>query len=68
MISLRTHQDWAPHSPDLNPLDSFSWGAAKNNVYSQKARDLGQLKAEVEAFAASVRVDTCKTVVQNFGV
>jgi len=28
-VSRRTENPWAPHSPDLNPIDFFLWGYAK---------------------------------------
>ena len=33
LVALGTDVEWAPHSPDLNPLDFWFWGAAKEAVY-----------------------------------
>ena len=61
LISLNTDHEWSPHSPDLNPLDFWFWGDAKNQksrefgdakniVYANKPVTLAQLKENVEAF------------------
>ena len=50
LISLNTDHEWSPHSPDLNPLDFWFWGDAKNVVYANKPVTLAQLKENVEAF------------------
>ena len=34
LVALGTAHDWASHSPDLNPLDYWFWGAAKGSVYT----------------------------------
>ena len=34
VISRRTDNPWAAHSPDLNPYDFFLWGYAKDNIYA----------------------------------
>ena len=39
-ISLETEFEWAPHSPDLNPLDFFFWGAAKSEIYKIRSKSL----------------------------
>ena len=57
-----------PHSPDLNPLDFFFWGAAKNEVYKISSEDLADLKKAVTSFARSVTVLECKKVIDNFAV
>ncbi|XP_076041907.1 histone-lysine N-methyltransferase SETMAR-like [Oratosquilla oratoria] len=44
VISFRTTHEWAPHSPDLNPLDFWFWGASKGEVYTNKPTTLDQLK------------------------
>ena len=33
VISLKEEVQWAPHSPDLSPLDFFLWGYLKKRVY-----------------------------------
>ena len=42
---------WPARSPDLNPLDYYVWGRAKNLVYTEEIRDLEHLKRKIdEAF------------------
>ena len=66
LISLNTDHEWSPHSPDLNPLDFWFWGDAKNVVYANKPVTLAQLKENVEAFTAAVTAGTCDNVGKNF--
>ena len=40
VISLKEEVQWAPHSPDLSPLDFFLWGYLKNRVYKRQAKDI----------------------------
>ena len=65
--SLQAELEWSLHSPDLAPLDFF-WGAAKAEVYKEKACSLRQLKQAVESFTQSVTTDTCRRVIENFAV
>ena len=60
--------EWSPHSPDLNPLDFFFWGALKNQVYENRPTSLADIKENVEKFTRDMDLDTCKRVVANFGV
>ena len=68
LIGKKLDIEWAPHSPDLNPLDFFFWGAAKNEVYKISSEDLADLKKAVTSFARSVTVLECKKVIDNFAV
>ena len=68
LISLNTDHEWAPHSPDLNPLDFWFWGAAKGKVYANRPQTLADLKQNVVAYAAEVTAETWKKVGQNFCV
>lgn len=47
-IGRRGTTDWPPRSCDLTPLDFGVWGIVKNNVFSQKPRDLEHLRAIIE--------------------
>ena len=66
IISRRTENPWAPHSPDLNPLDFFLWGYAKDNVFKSTPKNLEDLKASITSFVRRIPVDMCKRVVDNF--
>ena len=58
VISLKEEVQWAPHSPDLSPLDFFPWGYLKDRVYKDKPRTSEQLKraliAEVSAMPSEM--------------
>lgn len=47
VISLKEEVEWAPHSPDLSPLDFFLWGYLKARVYAEKPRTSEQLKRAI---------------------
>ena len=66
--SLQAQLESFLHSPDLEPLDFFFWGAAKAEVYKEKPHFLRQLKQAVEAFTWSVTTDTCCYENENFTV
>ena len=50
MLALKSLRgvSWAPHSPDLNPLDYFVWGYLKSLVYKPMPKDLSTLKERVK--------------------
>ena len=58
VISLKEEVQWAPHSPDLSPLDFFLRGYLKDRVYKDKPRTSEQLKraliAEVSAMLSEI--------------
>ena len=68
LVALGTAHDWAPHSPDLNPLDYCFWGAAKGSVYANCPATLDDLKQEVSDDLQAVPHETCRKDGQNFGV
>uniref|UniRef100_UPI00358F7504 uncharacterized protein isoform X2 n=1 Tax=Myxine glutinosa TaxID=7769 RepID=UPI00358F7504 len=68
LVALGTAHDWAPHSPDLNPLDYWFWGAAKGSVYVNHPATLDDLKQEVSGYLQAVPHETYRKVGQNFGV
>ena len=68
VISFRTQHIWAPHSPDLNPLDFFLWGYAKDNVYRHNPVTVQDLKQEITQFIRRIPEDICQRVVENFAV
>lgn len=43
-ISLKSAVEWAPHSPDLSPLDFFLWGFLKDCVYAGNPGSTQELK------------------------
>ena len=48
LVALGSDTEWAPHSPDLNPLDFWLWGAAKDSVYKFRPANVNLLKERVE--------------------
>ncbi|KAJ4442246.1 hypothetical protein ANN_12112 [Periplaneta americana] len=38
---------WSPYSPDLTPPDFFVWGFVKDIVYSQKPRNIDDLRVKI---------------------
>ena len=45
---------WALRSPDLTPMDFFTWGFIKVKVYQVKTNDLEQLKNRIFATAEQI--------------
>ncbi|GBM37564.1 hypothetical protein AVEN_227963-1 [Araneus ventricosus] len=45
---------WSPRSPDVAPLDFFSWGYVKNIVYQSPIRDTDELKSRITAATQTV--------------
>ena len=68
LIALGTTHEWAPHSPDLNPLDFWLWGAAKGCVFANKPKTLDQLKINISSYIRDVTPETSWKVGQNFAV
>ena len=68
VISRRTDHEWAPHSPDLNPLDFFLWGYAKDHVYANNPTTTQELKEAITTFVRGIPQDMCKRVINNFAV
>lgn len=46
-ISLKSAVPWAPHSPDLSPLDFFMWGYLKDRVYAGRPATTHELKTAI---------------------
>ena len=66
VVSRRTEVEWAPRSPDLNPLDFYLWGYLKGVVYRGKPATLHELKVAIETEIARIPLETCKAAVDNF--
>ena len=51
MLALKSIQgdEWAPHSPDLNPCDFFLWGYLKSKAYKPLPSNLDKLKGRIES-------------------
>ena len=61
LISRRSQafggRDWAPRSPDLNPLDYGIWGILKAKVYSPRPRTLFELRQRIDQEVAALGAD-----------
>ena len=66
MIALGTDTEWAPHSPDLTPLDFWFWGAAKDSVYTFRPDNLDNLKTRIIEYITQVPPATWRKVRDNF--
>ena len=54
VISHLMDRIWPPRSPDLSPLDYWFWGACLQELRRSPPRTIDELKATVEAYAASL--------------
>lgn len=67
-IGRRGDVEWAPRSPDLNPLDIFLWGYLKARVYRVKIRDIDHLRERIGEECALINgnVEMLRKVQDNF--
>jgi len=68
LVALGTDVEWAPHSPDLNPLDFWLWGAAKEAVYRFRPDNLDFLKQRVAEYLRQIPPETFRKVRDNFKI
>ena len=57
--------EWAPRSPDLNPLDFSIWGYLKRKVYREPIRDIGHLRERIAEECRNLPADMLHNVEQN---
>ena len=50
----------SPHSPELNPLNYWFWGACKHSVYRNKPGGLDEPCLSVEQYVYEVSADTAE--------
>ena len=61
IISNKCEFAWPAYSPDLNPCNFSVWGAAKDEVYSQKINNIEELKQKIiETFNRKFTPEMCK--------
>ncbi|KAF0307978.1 hypothetical protein FJT64_020762 [Amphibalanus amphitrite] len=67
-ITKGSEKQWAPHSPDLKPLDYWFWGACKDSdsVYHNKPGSLEELRLSVEQCVRVVPTGTAVRVSASF--
>ena len=68
VVSLKTNFEWAPYSPDLNPLDFFLWGHLKDVVYRETPATIEDLKDCISNHIRQIDADKdlCARVIRNF--
>lgn len=57
---------WPPRSPDLNPLDSYFWGFAKDAVYQEAPTTRENMMQRIIEACQSVTQETLQRVMRNF--
>lgn len=57
---------WPPNSPNLNPLDYYVWSAIERKACRTYHKNVGELKASVEAEWASMDEATLRKVCSKF--
>ena len=66
IVSLKTPNECAPHSPDLTPMDYFFGGYCKDNVYENKPATIADLKTNITRHIRAIQKEMCRRVVENF--
>ena len=65
VISHLMDRMWPPRSPDLSPLDYWFWGACLQELRRSPPRTIDELKATVEAYAASLTSEEISKAVHD---
>ena len=64
-IGRRGSVEWAPRSPDLNPLDFSVWGYLKAKVYGTKIRDRDHLHHRIAAEYRAISPEMVSNILEN---
>ena len=68
-ISRNGPIQWPPRSPDLNPVDYFIWGRAKELVYTEEILNIEQLKQKIdnafETMKAEIQLSVTTTEIRR---
>lgn len=64
-IGRRGPVEWAPRSPDLNPLDFAFWGYLKAQVYKVKIQGLSHLRERIESECHNIEPDMLQRTMRN---
>ena len=65
-IGRRGTIEWAPRSPDLNPLDYFLWGHLKTKVYVTRPENLDELMQRLTYEIRQITPDMIRNVKNEF--
>ena len=66
VISRNGDYNWPPRSCDLTPLDFFLWDYVKDEVYTDAAQSIQELKEKIRAVIDEIEPQTCENVMENF--
>ena len=66
IISRFGDANWPSRSCDLNPLDFFLWGYAKDRVYADSPQTLEHLKDNIREVMAEIPPHMCRKVIENY--
>jgi hypothetical protein len=64
-LERRGIAEWAPRTPDLNPLYYISWGYMMLQVNSIKIASVAHLKQQNEETCQSITADILQTIQNN---
>ena len=56
-IGRRGTIEWAPRSPDLNPMDYYFWGHLKQLVYAVRIEDIDHLRSRIRDACQKINGD-----------
>jgi hypothetical protein len=60
--------EWAPRSPDLNPLDFALWSYLKGKVYSVNIQNVHHLQQRITDACAAVDSDMLRRIQKKHGI
>ena len=66
IVSRRCDVEWAPHSPDLSPLDFHLWGYLKGRVYRHSLQTIPDLKEEITKVMKAIPIEQVQSVIDGF--
>ncbi|CAI6355622.1 unnamed protein product [Macrosiphum euphorbiae] len=66
LVTLRGDLGWPARSLDLSICDFFLWDYLKEKVFKHRPHTLEELKTRIREEIASIPVDMCQKVVENF--
>ena len=56
---------WPPRSPDLNPCDFYLRGYLRSKIYSQKTKNIDDLKVNIKREIRSIKPEVLISTFQN---
>ncbi|KZC12785.1 hypothetical protein WN55_04308, partial [Dufourea novaeangliae] len=66
IISHNSAVNWPPRLCDLTPLDYFSWGYVKDQVYANNPQSIEVLKTNIRRVIGEIKPQLWKNVIENF--